>query len=42
MRAAAATTRAAILISRNRSVVNSAVLQEERFGAAAHRVWSSQ
>src|ERR1700758_3120375 len=42
MRAAPSTTRAAILISRNRSVVNSAVLQEERLGAAARRVWSSQ
>src|ERR1700681_3072784 len=42
MRAAPSTTRAAILISRTRSVVNSAVLQEERLGAAARRVWSSQ
>jgi hypothetical protein len=28
--------------SRNRSVVNSAVLQEECLGAAARSVWSSQ
>src|SRR5579872_487420 len=42
IRAAPSTTRAAILISRNRSVVNSAVLQAECFGAAERRVWSSQ
>lgn len=42
MRAVPSTTRAAILISRNRSVVNSAVRQEERLGAVARRVWSSQ
>lgn len=33
---------AAFAFSRNRSVVNSAVLQVERLGAAARRVWSSQ
>lgn len=42
MRAAPSTTRAASLIRRNRSVVNSTVFQHERSGAPARRVCSSQ
>ena len=42
MRAVLSTTRAAILIKRSRNVANSAVLQDERLGAAARIVCSSQ
>jgi hypothetical protein len=42
MRVALSTTRAAILIKRSRNVANSAVLHEERLGAAARIVCSSQ